>query len=463
MSETKTKTKTGIKTTEKTTISKIKNIESVGVEIESCANNNVLWKPIIESMDGIEYLHAVEWHGDGSINCSNERRRYPDKDMTDSEFTTWTTPKYVNYIFKLYETLYHKITLRQNDSTGNHIHLRFKDPISYYIVTSPAFIFQFQQLYARKYELDSKYVNRLDNRYSTKYRDINDILDNQLSGSRYRTINALSLLKHRSWTIEFRILPWAENPREYREMVMWLLTTVDQLITDHKQRIKGLKIKMDYDKEGVRVGNTILGNDFVKLNHDINEGVPALSWLHIQSSIITNLLNRRYGLNLSYVTYSNNMSPISINYIYYHDLSILRRKAIMLNSYNAYVEDRRVLIPNSKIDYYNREIGERINAINDRIRQYFTVNTLTGINVNSPEYSDNVFNPLNSIIIKYDWNTRQIRLIINTGYIRGGGYLAISVDAMAKRYVKNMVGLIKFLKENILEFRIMAQERQVIA
>ncbi len=458
MSQIKTKTKTGIKTERKTERKTLINIESIGVEIESCVDNSVLWRPIVYGIEGIEYLHDVEWHNDGSISCSEERRKYSNKDMVDSEFTAWTDIKHVNYIFKLYEALYEKATLRQNKSTGNHIHIRFKEPIDYYIVTSPSFIYRFQYLYSKKYALDSKYIDRLNNRFSVEYSSINDIIDNQLSGSRYRTINALSLVKHRSWTVEFRILPYADNPVEYRHMVTWLITTVDNLITEYKAKLKPLGRKFRYDKEGLRVGNEILGNDTIKVNHIINDNIPGISWLHMQSAVMTDLLNRKYGLNISHVTFSTSISPLALMYVYYHDLSIIRKKAMILSDYGGYVDDRRVLIPSARIDNYNKDINERINTIRDTIGKYFNIPTSIGTYVNSPEYSDSIFNPITAISIRYDWNVKQIKIIVSTGSIRGGGYLAISVDSMAKRYVKNMVGLIKFLKENILELRIMNTE-----
>ncbi len=459
MSQIKTKTKTGMKNT----LNGLKNIESVGVEIESCVDNSILWRPIIENMEGAEFLHGVEWHGDGSIDCSRERKKFPDKDMTESEFTTWVYSSHLDYIFKLYETLYNKITLRQNQSTGNHVHLRFIDPISYYIVTSPAFIFQFQKAYAERFNLDSKYMARLSNRYSSEYDNIIEIIDNQLNGSRYRVINSLSLLKHKNWTIEFRVLPYADNPMEYRHMVTWLINTVDKMVTYYKAKLKPLIRKMRYDKEGLKIGNEILGNDMIKTFHDITDGIPAISWTHIQESIITDIMNRKYGLGLEHVTYGINISPLALNYVYYHDLSMLRKKAYILSEYNAYIDSHRVLIPNDRVDNYNRSINEKVEILKTYIRNYFKINASANVYINSPDYSDSAFNPITAISIRYDWNNRVIRLTIGSGAIRSGGYLSVSFDSVSKSYTKDIVELLRFLKEYIMEFKIMAQERQVIA
>lgn len=451
----KTETEMEIKT--------IRNIESVGVEIESCSDNSILWRPVIENMEGSEYLHGVEWHNDGSIDCTKERRKLSGRDMTEVEYTAWVYSSHLNYLFKLYETLYEKVVMRQNPTTGNHVHLRFKEPIDYYIVTSPSFIFNFQRAYIQRFNLDSKYMARLSNRYSAEYTNLIEIIDNQLSGSRYRTINALSLLKHRNWTVEFRILPYADSPQEYKLMVTWLVNTVDQLISEYKAKLRPLNRKLKYDKEGVKVGSEILGNDALRTFHDITEGIPALSWVHIQESVITDIMNRKYGLGLEHMTYGINISPLVINYVYYHDLSTLRKKAYILSEYNAYVDNGRVLIPNNKAEEYNRIIGEKVEIIKPYIRNFFRINTTVTSYVNSPDHSDSVTMPIPAITIRYDWNTKDIKMVIGTGAIRSGGYVSISVDSMAKTYTKDLVELIKFLKEYVMEFKIMTPVRQVIA
>ena len=424
-----------------------KNIESIGVEIEGCLNNDVSWNGIIQDVRGVEHVYGLNWHGDGSIECTRERQKFKDMDIIGNEFVMWTYPEYLQSIINVYEALYYHANLRQNTTTGNHVHIRFKEPLDYFIATSPAFINQFQNEYLKAFSGNKKYVSRLENRFSRAYNGLSDIIDNQKLGSRYRAINSLSLAKHGRWTVEFRILPYADNPKEYKDMLIWLITTVDNLVSAYKSKLKPLGKLLKYYKEGVKIDKVIVGSHFIQSPKEYHDEIPGMSWINLLGFISAYKISKKSGLDVEFVNYY----PDGIGYVFHNDLGKMQLLRNRLRQYNAYINDKRVLIPTTTVEKYNKELGEYLSNLTI-IRKYFSIDTKIEVNTTTSDYSDSMYSPIFAVIVRKN-DDGNISIRIGTGSIRSGGFVCLFIDNDAKKYVKDTIGLLKFMKEYILELK----------
>jgi len=150
--------------------------------------------------------------------------------------------------FEVIEPFFDELTelgFVENDTCGSHIHLSFRKPIFMTMLSIPDSIFLFQNLYRQKFAEKRKYINRLYNRYSEGYMDINGIIDNQTGGNRYRAMNFESLYKHNFGTVEIRILPYMETGTEYKEAVSTILDIVSNLV---ERKLDSMKAVIGYNK-----------------------------------------------------------------------------------------------------------------------------------------------------------------------------------------------------------------------
>ncbi len=124
----------------------------------------------------------------------------------------------------------------QNDTCGNHVHVRFRNHIvAYNSILNENFYRDFIREYRRFAnkigsdfgdEAYRKYISRLRNRYSKVPEDIKSAL---YLKDRYVAVNFISLIEQQH-TVEFRILPYAYGFNEYMFALRWLLDTVDRLV-----------------------------------------------------------------------------------------------------------------------------------------------------------------------------------------------------------------------------------------
>ena len=148
----------------------------------------------------------------------------------------------------------------QNDTCGNHVHIKVNDKImglfSY---------FKFFKTFEKEYvkfalsRLDSdKYLERLSNSYCRSfYSELTikrQLTEYKKSSARYTMINLNSYNLH--GTIEFRVLPHFDSYREAKESILWLYNTVKKILKKKnwllnetkiriiKHRIKSAKIKV---------------------------------------------------------------------------------------------------------------------------------------------------------------------------------------------------------------------------
>jgi hypothetical protein len=128
-----------------------------------------------------------------------------------------------------------RMGFRQNETCGNHIHMRFLD---HEFTTSLFFnvraVHMFQRLYhAYARRRGEKYIAREVNRYCMFYsrnamRAAVEVINNACNNTRYRPVNFHALYKH--GTLEFRILPHADSAEEYLENLAWLIRAVNRVV-----------------------------------------------------------------------------------------------------------------------------------------------------------------------------------------------------------------------------------------
>jgi hypothetical protein len=202
-------------------------VESIGVEIE-CGipdREGVRWVEAFESSD-----NRFVYGSDGSVHVSGCWD-------TDAELRYWVyVPEEWGRMVTVLRWLWEEIGIRQNESCGNHIHVKLQQDWMQVLI-HPKFVKYFQRRYtnfARKQSDPVKYIARTIGSYSAFYRWRNyqdlerQVRESyQVSGSRYRSINYWSLSDSQR-TLEFRIMPWASCFMEHINMIVFVVRTVEQ-------------------------------------------------------------------------------------------------------------------------------------------------------------------------------------------------------------------------------------------
>ena len=124
----------------------------------------------------------------------------------------------------------------QNKSCGNHIHISWENSFkAAEELMKPDATEYFIRRYREEYKDSGKYISRLNNKYCYQvweFESISDYLDyrkkNKHKEHRYSVINYESLFKH--GTVEFRIMPHAEDWYEYVDQVEWLIGVVKEIL-----------------------------------------------------------------------------------------------------------------------------------------------------------------------------------------------------------------------------------------
>jgi hypothetical protein len=202
-------------------------VASVGVEVE-CGipdREGVRWVETFEMVD-----NRFSYGSDGSVSV-------PGCWDSDAELRYWAyVPEEWRRFVTVLRWLWEEVGIKQNSTCGNHIHIRMRNDWMQALI-HPRFVKYFQRSYlnfATKQNNPQKYIARIRSTYSSFYRwrsyqDLeNQVRESyQVSGSRYMSINYWSLHDSQR-TLEFRIMPWAENFQEHLNMILFIVRVIER-------------------------------------------------------------------------------------------------------------------------------------------------------------------------------------------------------------------------------------------
>jgi hypothetical protein len=257
------------------------NIASIGVELEGWRETSLNKDDVHAIRTAVKYPSNTSVGSDGSIryckkdkddegrfiepsiaadNCDTFEIRYWSTDLTDIR----------NFLRHCY-----KVTkVKTNASCGFHIHVRFADMdkalaiFSHYTQTV-----KFLTIFNETFGNIPKYESRLRNMYCNQVRLDKErtVLKRQLEGEhdyRYRPINLAAYKAH--GTIEFRMMPFAEDEDEAMKMIHFTVDTIEQLIKEFKVTAKDDEPIEILDAAAMLdsyvVLRNILGTDSLKVN-----------------------------------------------------------------------------------------------------------------------------------------------------------------------------------------------------
>jgi len=222
------------------------NIKSIGIELEGGINSNDLGK--LKNFVKENSLNDYFGYGyDYSVNVS-------DKDYYNIEIRFWHYD--LNIFFKFIEYVFNECKFKQNNTCGNHIHLKFLDDekalsIFSYRKAWKMFLDEYKNFaYSFTDEKTiNKYLSRLNNRYClARYSSkvvISQLRHYEKDSSRYRAINLNSYNINK--TIEIRILPYFNNFDEAKKSIEWLIKTIDNIYNIRKSVMNKTTIDLNFD------------------------------------------------------------------------------------------------------------------------------------------------------------------------------------------------------------------------
>lgn len=200
---------------------KFRWIESVGVELEGGIDEEALKDFEAEAVRrGLHFSVG----GDGSVYVEGEGDTWiPDVEIRFHSDDIDELLHYVKYLFE-------ELGFMQNSTCGNHHHFKFTSQLAFSALSKPAVY----KLFERKYrefaeERGVKYVKRIRGSYCRIPCDEKELYFSLFAINRYFALNFCSLFKH--GTFEVRILPYADDYEEFKEMHLWLCKTVNSLIS----------------------------------------------------------------------------------------------------------------------------------------------------------------------------------------------------------------------------------------
>jgi len=222
------------------------NIKSVGIELEGGINSDDLKK--LKNFVKENSLNDYFGYGyDYSVNVDG-------KDYYNIEIRFWHHD--LNIFFKFIEFIFNECKFKQNNTCGNHIHLKFVDnekalSIFSYRKAWKMFLDEYKKFaYTFNDEkMLNKYLSRLNNRYClARYSSkvvISQLRHYEKDSSRYRAINLNSYNINK--TIEIRILPYFNNFDEAKKSIEWLIKTIDNIYNIRKSVMNKTTIDLNFD------------------------------------------------------------------------------------------------------------------------------------------------------------------------------------------------------------------------
>jgi len=149
---------------------------------------------------------------------------------------TWIEVEELEKLIKFIELLW-RHGFAQNETCGNHMHLKFSNTFYISVFTVYDAVRDYLIAYHEKFKGRRKYMRRLMSRYSKNIESEEDIAIN-LTDDRYYAINLLSYFKHRSRTLEIRIMPYANDEHEYIDMLIFNIETIDRIVEKYKDSFR---------------------------------------------------------------------------------------------------------------------------------------------------------------------------------------------------------------------------------
>ncbi|MEM5882599.1 MAG: hypothetical protein QXS69_04030 [Candidatus Aenigmatarchaeota archaeon] len=208
---------------------KFSEINDVGVELEGGISEKALTLFKEKAIrDGFFKKLSIGY--DGSVNVPEPFGTYDWINNIEIRFWSNDIDELLHYVDVLFS-----LGFRQNQTCGNHHHFTFTSRLSFTTAAS----FSFYREFIRKYKAfaiksGEKYVKRLHNSYCRAPSNDVDLYNSIVARDRYFAINFCSIFKH--FTLEVRILPYADDSREFEKMHIWLCKTLNSLIRKYKQR-----------------------------------------------------------------------------------------------------------------------------------------------------------------------------------------------------------------------------------
>lgn len=195
--------------------SKFSSIKSVGIELEggvclTCSSS------IISNYRAMLHVElAGDWSVQVPIHCGYNRHPC----IHDAEIRAWTDIENLSHLFEFVDRLFYEGHFTQNETCGNHVHVRFNNPISVENFRSKTSWNSFKKKYKYRFR-SGKHIERLKGKYASS--------DWRLRDRNKRTmINFESLYVHS--TLEFRPLSWFESSNEAIDSYTKLLKIIDTM------------------------------------------------------------------------------------------------------------------------------------------------------------------------------------------------------------------------------------------
>ncbi|MEM1725246.1 MAG: hypothetical protein QXW71_05720 [Thermoplasmata archaeon] len=203
-------------------------IKNVGIELEGGISEKAL-DIFIEKTKRNGFYSRISVGYDYSVSVPSPVHNI--NWYSDVEIRFWSDD--IDELLFYVETLFN-LGFKQNATCGNHHHFKFTSPLAFSIMASPSFYNGFVREYKKFAEKrGEKYMRRIRNNYCKVPRDEYELRKNILGHDRYFALNFHSIFKHS--TFEVRILPYAENFREFEEMHLWLCKTINKLLIKYKK------------------------------------------------------------------------------------------------------------------------------------------------------------------------------------------------------------------------------------
>jgi hypothetical protein len=208
----------------------MKHIRSIGIELECGCNES-----LITQIRASNFAQNFRYHSDGSVSVRSDNMsrfdRYPMGWHSGAELLYW------NFDYKAvldFVEFCFKNGIRQNESCGNHIHIKFSNKIVG-ALTHKKFFENFISWY-KAFPLfqSEQYQSRLENSFCKGFYSLDNALESlrrtDKGSYRYHAINFNSLGIH--GTIEIRLLPYAENFKQFKKAFKAVITQIDKQISE---------------------------------------------------------------------------------------------------------------------------------------------------------------------------------------------------------------------------------------
>jgi len=246
-------------------------VKSIGFELEGGCDYK----------DSVIYAKLNEFDFVNDVNIGRDMSVFvEDKYYTNIEIKFWIYTIDFDKLYYVFKTLYNQLGFRQNNTCGNHLHIKLANYEDYYKLFNIKTILLFRKEYLDfakriedKYKIKNayeKYKNRFYNKYCKGISSKEDLLRNFIR-SRYYMINFDSFCKHRLNTLEFRIMPYAEKIIEHLLQAKFILNFVANVVLEKNDIYakKGYNITNDIENLDSKIVKTFEINDLEEIKKEL--------------------------------------------------------------------------------------------------------------------------------------------------------------------------------------------------